>query len=127
MKKYLIERFLPGAGKLSPKQLQEIAQESSKILNEMGPTIHWVESFVVANRIYCIYLAENEDLLREHAKRGGFPLKCIGEVTSVISPATAEVNPCNNTDHDGESSSRQVFTGKEISSKREINSRDHSS
>lgn len=100
MKKYLIERFLPGAGKLSPKELQEIAQESRKILNQMGPAIQWVESYVVANRIYCIYLAENEDLLREHATRGGFPLSCIGEVTSVISPATTDSNQCHDTNRD---------------------------
>ena len=88
-KRYLIERYLPGAGKLTEEQLKEIATQSSKIILDMGPEIEWVESYVMANRIYCIYLAENEDLLREHARRGGFPCNCIGEITTLLSPTTA--------------------------------------
>ena len=89
MKTYLIEREIPGAGKLTPEQLKSISQKSCGVLKEMGPQIEWVQSYVTGNKIYCIYKAENEDLIREHAKKGGFPANVIVEVPTIISPATA--------------------------------------
>ena len=89
MKSYLIEREIPGAGKLTPEQLKAISQTSCTVLKEMGPRIQWIHSYVTGNKIYCIYKAESEELIREHAKRGGFPANTIVEITSVISPATA--------------------------------------
>ena len=90
MKTYLIEREIPDAGKLTPEQLKAISQTSCSVLKEMGPKIQWIQSYVTDNKIYCIYKAENEELIREHAKKGGFPANAIIEVGSVISPATAE-------------------------------------
>lgn len=89
MKTYLIEREIPGAGKLTPEQLKGISQTSCTVLKEMGPSIQWVHSYVTGNKIYCIYKAENEELIREHAKKGGFPANSIVEVGSTISPETA--------------------------------------
>jgi hypothetical protein len=89
MKTYLIEREIPGAGKLSPEQLKAISQKSCSVLEEMGPKIQWEHSYVTGNKIFCIYRAENEKLIREHADKGGFPSNNIIEVSSVISPATA--------------------------------------
>src|SRR5688500_8882145 len=89
MKTYLIEREIPGAGKLTPEQLKGISQTSCGVLKEMGPQIEWLHSYVTGNKIYCIYKAENEELIREHAKKGGFPANAIIEVPNVISPATA--------------------------------------
>jgi hypothetical protein len=89
MKTYVIEREIPNAGKLTPEQLKAISQTSCGVLKEMGPSIQWVHSYVTGNKIYCIYKAENEELIREHAKKGGFPANSIAEVGSVISPATA--------------------------------------
>ena len=89
MKTYLIEREIPGAGKLTPEQLKGISQTSCSVLKEMGPKIQWIQSYVTGNKIYCIYKAENEELTREHAKKGGFPANSIIEVSSIISPATA--------------------------------------
>ena len=89
MKTYLIEREIPGAGKLTAEQLKAISQTSCTVLKEMGPQIQWIQSYVTANKIYCIYKAENEELIREHAKKGGFPANAIIEVSSGISPATA--------------------------------------
>jgi len=89
MKTYLIEREIPGAGKLTAEQLKSISQTSCTVLKEMGPKIQWIQSYVTGNKIYCIYKAENEELIREHAKKGGFPANTILEVGSVISPATA--------------------------------------
>jgi hypothetical protein len=89
MKTYLIEREIPGAGKLTADQLKGISQTSCAVLKEMGPKIQWIQSYVSGDKIFCIYKAENEDLLREHAKKGGFPINTIHEVSSVISPATA--------------------------------------
>ena len=89
MKTYLIEREIPGAGKLTPAELKAISQTSCKVLKEMGPQIQWIQSYVTGNKIYCIYKAENEDLIKEHAKKGGFPANVITEVSSEISPATA--------------------------------------
>ncbi len=89
MKTYVIERNIPGAGQFSPEKLKDISKTSCTVLKEMGPQIQWIHSYVVADKIFCVYKAENMDLLREHAKRGGFPVTAIYEVSSVISPATA--------------------------------------
>jgi hypothetical protein len=89
MKTYLIEREIPGAGKLSPEQLKAISQKSCSVLDEMGPKIQWEHSYVTGDKIFCIYKAENEELIKEHADKGGFPANNIIEISSVISPATA--------------------------------------
>lgn len=89
MKTYLIERDIPGAAALTADQLKGISQKSCSVLKEMGPKIEWVQSYVAGNKIYCVYRAENEELLREHAKKGGFPANVITEIANVISPATA--------------------------------------
>ena len=89
MKTYLIERDIPGAGKLTAEQLKAISQTSCTVLKEMGPKIQWIQSYVTGDKIYCVYKAENEELIREHAKKGGFPANSIMEISSVISPATA--------------------------------------
>ena len=90
MPKYVIERDIPGAGKLSPADLKGISQKSCGVLESMGPQIQWVESFVTPDKIYCVYVAPNEAMIREHAKQGGFPANRISEVKAVISPTTAE-------------------------------------
>ena len=90
MPKYVIEREIPGAGKLSPEQLQGISQKSCGVLQGMGPQIQWVESFVTADKIYCVYIAPSEEIVREHARQGGFPANRVSAVTAVISPTTAE-------------------------------------
>ena len=90
MPKYLIEREVPGAGKLSAHDLKAISQKSCGILQEMGPKIQWIHSYVAGDKIYCVYLAPNEDMIREHAKQGGFPVDRISEITSEIEPVTAE-------------------------------------
>jgi len=89
MPKYLIEREIPGAGKLSPQELQAISQKSCGVLQNLGPQIEWLHSYVTGNKIYCIYSAPNEEMIREHASQGGFPANVISEVKSMISPATA--------------------------------------
>jgi hypothetical protein len=90
MPKYVIERDLPGAGQLSSQQLQGIAQTSCGVLEELGPRIQWVQSYVTGDKIYCVYIAPNEELVREHARRGGFPANRVSEVATVIDPTTAE-------------------------------------
>ena len=90
MKTYLIERDIPGAGKLTPEQLKSISQKSCSVLKEMGPQIEWIQSYVTGDKIFCVYKAENEELIREHAKKGGFPANVITEVGTEISPTTAE-------------------------------------
>ncbi len=90
MPKYLIERFIPEADKLSAGELQSIAQKSCSVLNELGPRIQWLQSFVTAEGIYCTYIAPNEDMLREHARRGGFPTDRILKIVAVIDPTTSE-------------------------------------
>lgn len=90
MKTYVIEREIPAAGKLTADQLKGIAQTSCKVITEMGPRIQWLQSYVTADKIYCIYKAESIELIKEHAKKGGFPANKIVEVASVFSPATAE-------------------------------------
>lgn len=90
MKTYLIEREIPDAGKFTAEQLKGISQKSCSVLTEMGPDIQWLQSYVTGNKIYCIYKAKSEALIREHAKKGGFPANMIVEVGNVISPATAK-------------------------------------
>ncbi|HMO61667.1 MAG TPA: DUF4242 domain-containing protein [Ferruginibacter sp.] len=90
MKTYLIERDIPNAGVLTATDLQGISQKSCTVLKDMGPGIEWVHSYVTGNKIYCIYKAENEALIRAHAKKGGFPANVIVEVGTVISPDTAK-------------------------------------
>jgi len=90
MPKYLIERELPGAGTLSREQLRAISQKSCSVLNTLGPQIQWIESYVTADKIYCVYRAPNEAMVREHATQGGFPANKISEITSVIDPSTAD-------------------------------------
>lgn len=90
MPKYVIERDIPGAGKLSPQDLQSISQKSCSVLGKLGPSIQWVQSYVTDNKVYCIYIAPNEEMVREHAKQGGFPANRISEVKNVIDPTTAE-------------------------------------
>jgi cell division inhibitor SulA len=92
MPKYIIEREIPGAGKLSPQELQAISQKSCGVLRQMGPQIQWVQSYVVDDKVYCVYIAPNEQMLREHAQRGGFPANRISEVRSTIDPTTAELS-----------------------------------
>lgn len=89
MKTFLIERDIPGAGSFTPEQLKGISIKSCSVLKEMGPTIQWVQSYVTGNKIYCIYKATDEKLIREHAQKGGFPANTITEVATGISPATA--------------------------------------
>lgn len=86
---YVIERTIPAAGKLTPEELKGISQTSCGVLKEMGPEIQWVHSYVTGDKIYCVYLAANEELIREHAKRGGFPADAVSKVATVISPKTA--------------------------------------
>jgi len=90
MPKYVIERDIPGAGKLSEQELQAISQKSCSVLNKMGPQIQWLQSYVTGDKIYCVYIAENEAQVREHAQQGGFPANRVSEVISVIDPTTAE-------------------------------------
>lgn len=89
MKKFVIERDLPGAGQLSAEQLEGISQKSCSVIHGMGSKLQWLESFVTGDKIYCVYLAVNEAALREHAEQGGFPVTNIAEVTTIISPQTA--------------------------------------
>jgi hypothetical protein len=90
MPKYLIEREIPGAGKLTQEQVAAISQKSCGVLKNMGPQIQWIESFVTADKIYCVYIAPNEAMVREHAKRGGFPANRVSEVNRMIDPTSAE-------------------------------------
>lgn len=90
MPKYVIEREIPGAGKLSPEQLKAISQTSCGVLSKMGPEIQWVQSYVTTDKIYCIYNAPNEEMIREHAKQGGFPANSVSQVSTIIDPITAE-------------------------------------
>ena len=91
MKTYVIERNIPGAGELTAEQLKGISQTSCSVLKEMGPKIEWQHSYVTGDKVYCVYKAENKELIEEHAKKGGFPANSVSEVKTVISPATAEL------------------------------------
>lgn len=90
MPKFVIEREIPGAGNLSAEQLHAISQTSCSVLNEMGPHIQWVHSYVTTDKIYCVYNAPNEEMVKEHAKKGGFPANVISKVSTIIDPTTAE-------------------------------------
>jgi hypothetical protein len=90
MPKYLIEREIPGAGQLTPQQLQAVSQTSCGVLKNLGPQIQWLHSYVTADKIYCVYIAPNEAMIREHAKQGGFPANRISQVKTMIDPTTAE-------------------------------------
>ena len=90
MPKYVIEREIPGAGKLTAAELQGISAKSCSVLNNLGPSIQWVHSYVTDDKIYCVYVAPNEALVREHAKQGGFPANKVSEVREIIDPTTAE-------------------------------------
>ena len=90
MPKFVIEREIPGAGKLSAAELQAISQKSCGVLKEMGPQIQWVQSYVTDDKIYCVYIAPNEEMVQKHAKQGGFPTNRVSRVRGVIDPTTAE-------------------------------------
>jgi hypothetical protein len=90
MPKFLIEREIPGAGNLSPQELQNISQTSCGVLQKMGPQIQWLQSYVTGDKIYCVYIAPNEEMIREHARQGGFSANRVSEIKSVIDPTTAE-------------------------------------
>ena len=88
MPKYVIEREIPGAGKWSEQQLQGVSQKSCSVVNKLGPQIQWLHSYVTNDKVYCVYIAPNEDLIREHARQGGFPANRISEVKAIIDPTT---------------------------------------
>lgn len=90
MPKFVIERDLPGAGKLTPQQLQQVSEKSCGVLHAMGPQIQWVQSYVTDDKIYCVYIAPDENAVREHAKRGGFPANRVSQVRTIIDPTTSE-------------------------------------
>ena len=90
MPKYIIEREIPGAGKLSREELQSVLQKSCGVIQDMSSRVQWIESFVTPDKLYCVYIAPNEEAVREHAQRGEFPANFISEVKSVIDPTTAE-------------------------------------
>jgi hypothetical protein len=90
MPKYVIERELPGAGKLSAEELRAISQKSCGVLRGLGPQIQWVHSYVTDDKIYCVYIAPDEETVREHARQGGFPANSVAQVRAVIDPTTAE-------------------------------------
>ena len=90
MPKFVIEREIPGAGKLGKNELQGISQKSCGVLRDMGPQIQWVQSYVTDDKIYCVYVAPDAEAIREHAKRGGFPANVVSRVRTIIDPTTAE-------------------------------------
>ena len=90
MPRYVIEREIPGAGQLSPEELRAISQKSCGVLGTLGSQIQWDHSYVTDNKIYCVYIAPNEELVREHARQGGFPANSVSQVRTVIDPTTAE-------------------------------------
>jgi hypothetical protein len=95
MPKFVIEREIPGAGNLSSAELQGVSQKSCSVLQNMGPQIQWVQSYVTGDKIYCVYIAPNEEMIREHATQGGFPANRISEIKAVIDPTTAETAAAN--------------------------------
>jgi hypothetical protein len=90
MPKFVIEREIPGAGNLSATELQQISQTSCGVLQKMGPQIQWVQSYVTGDKVYCIYIAPNEEMIREHARQGGFPANRISQIKTIIDPTTAD-------------------------------------
>ena len=93
MPKFVIERELPGAGSLSQQQLQAVAEKSCSVLRNLGPQIQWVQSYVTDNKIYCIYIAPNEEMIREHSRLGGFPANSVSQIRQMIDPTTSETQP----------------------------------
>jgi hypothetical protein len=91
MPKFIIEREIPGAGKLSPQELHGVSQKSCTVLRNLGPQIQWVESYVTDDKIYCVYIAPNEEMIREHARQGGFPANRVSAIRRMIDPTTSEV------------------------------------
>ena len=92
MPKYIIERNIPGAGKLTPAELTAISQKSCGVLQQMGPRIQWLQSYVTGDKVYCVYIAPNEEMVREHARQGGFPANSVAEVKTIIDPTTSEAH-----------------------------------
>lgn len=90
MPRYVIEREVPDAGKLGPRDLQAISIKSCSVIKNLGPEIQWIHSYVTDDKVYCVYIAPNEEMLRDHAKQGGFPINKVSEVRTVIDPTTAE-------------------------------------
>jgi hypothetical protein len=90
MPKYVIERMVPGASKMTPAELKTLSMRSCNVLNQLGPQIQWVESYVTDNKIYCVYIAPNEELVKEHARLGGFPANLVSQVKTIIDPTTSE-------------------------------------
>jgi hypothetical protein len=90
MPKYVIERIVPGASKMSPSDLKSLSQRSCNVLNQMGTQIQWVQSYVTENKLYCVYIAANDELVHEHARLGGFPANLVAEVKTIIDPTTSE-------------------------------------
>lgn len=90
MPKYVIEREIPGAGQLSAAEVKGIAETSCNVLRGMGPEIQWVHSYVAEDKIYCVYIAPNEEIIREHARQGGFPANSVSQVSTIMDPTTAE-------------------------------------
>jgi hypothetical protein len=90
MPKFVIEREIPGAGSMSAQQVQAVAEKSCSVLRNLGPQIQWLHSYVTENKIYCVYIAPNEEMVREHARQGGFPANSVSQVKRIIDPTTAE-------------------------------------
>ena len=90
MPKYVIERVVPGASNMTPAELKAMSQRSCNVINQLGPQIQWVQSYVTDNKIYCIYVAPNEEMIREHARLGGFPANQVAQVKTIIDSTTAE-------------------------------------
>jgi len=90
MPKYVIERVVPGAGKMTPEELKALSLRSCNVLNRMGPQIQWIHSYVTENKLYCVYVAPNEEMVREHARIGGFPATLVSVVKAIIDPTTSE-------------------------------------
>ena len=90
MPKFLIEREIPGAGNMTQTELRSISQTSCGVLQSMGPQIQWLESYVTGDKVYCVYIAPNEEMIKEHARQGGFPANRVSEIKSIIDPTTAE-------------------------------------
>ncbi|PYS32211.1 MAG: DUF4242 domain-containing protein [Acidobacteria bacterium] len=90
MPKYVIEREIPGAGNMSPQELQSVSQKSCSVLQNLGPQIQWLHSYITGDKIYCVYIAPNEEMIQAHAEQGGFPANRISEIKTVIDPTTAE-------------------------------------
>lgn len=90
MPKFVIERELPGAGRMTSDQLAAVSQTSCGVLRQLGPEIQWIQSYVTDDKIYCVYIAPNEDMIREHARQGGFPANRIAQIHMIIDPTTAE-------------------------------------